>query len=343
LAGGVAVVLSAFVWVAGEYGMVRLQQHEIAWALAILWVVNLIILGVLRSGLNLRFKDPSLTMVQIIWAIFCVIYITYYLNEARAGALMIGLLVMNFGAFRLTLTQLISVAVYAIAGYMLVVYLFYVYHPEAFGLQVELFVLSGFAAALLGTTLVGHEMYVLRETLRDRNRELETALEKVNLLAVTDELTNAHNRRYIDDVLERQVALAHRGHYRFSICFFDLDHFKNINDTYGHAAGDKILVEVVKIATAAIRTGDYLARYGGEEFIIIFSATAADRAATVSERIRRTIADTEFDALGPDTGATSSFGVTEYRAPETVKDLLARADEAMYAAKESGRNTVVRA
>ena len=297
----------------------------------------------LRSGLNLRFKDPSLTMVQILWAILCVMYATYHLNEARAAALMIGLLVMNFGAFRLNLVQLISVAVYAIAGYMLVVYLLYVNHPELFVLQLELFVLSAFAAAFLTTTLVGHEVYALRAKLRNRNRQLETALEKVNRLAITDELTDTHNRRYIDDVLERQAALAHRGEYRLSVCFFDRDHFKNINDTYGHAAGDLILVEVTKIARSAIRTSDYLARYGGEEFIIIFSATATELATAVAERIRRTMAETVFTPLGPDTRVTISCGVTEYRAPETIDALLVRADDAMYAAKDSGRDAVVRA
>lgn len=320
-----------------------MDSQGIAWALAVLWTAILAVLAVIRSGLNLRFRDPSLTLLQIILASSWVLYMTYFIHDVRAAFLMICLLAMNFGAFRLNLIQLIGIAVYVTAGYILVIYLLYVNHPQSFGLQLELFVLAGFAAALFGTTLVGQEMYVLRATLRDRNRQLESALEKVNLLAVTDELTKIHNRRFINDVLERQAALAHRGDYRFSVCFFDLDLFKKINDTFGHAAGDEVLVKVAQIAASEIRTADYLARYGGDEFIAVLSATDAERAEAVAERIRQSAADTGYDALEPGARVTISCGVTEHRTPETVDDLLARADKALYAAKERGRNTVVRA
>ncbi|MDX1515073.1 MAG: GGDEF domain-containing protein, partial [Gammaproteobacteria bacterium] len=226
-------------------------------------------------------------------------------------------------------------------GYALVIYLLHLHHPQTFGLQLELFLLAGFAAALLGSALVGHEMYVLRLTLRERNRQVRVVLEQVKELAVTDELTGIHNRRYIVDVLERQAALAQRGDYRFSICFFDLDHFKQVNDTHGHAAGDRVLIKVAQIATEATRVGDYVARYGGEEFVIVLSATGVERALSVAERIRESAEGTSFDELGPDVRVTISCGVTEYRAPEAVHELLVRADEAMYAAKNRGRNTVV--
>ena len=341
LAGGAALILSLLVWIAGEYNMVRLQKFEILTRLIIFWAVNIFFLYMLRSGINLRFRDPSLTVPQILWATTCILYIIYFIHDVRAAFLMICLLVINFGAFRMNLLQLAGLSVYATAVYAFVIYLLYVNHPEIFGLQLELFVLTGFAAALLGTTVVGQEMFVLRSTLRDRNEQLGNALEKVNLMAVTDDLTGLHNRRFIDDVLVRQVALAHRGNYQFSICFFDLDHFKNINDTYGHAAGDEVLKEVARIAMSATRAGDYVARYGGEEFILVLSATDAESAVAVAERVREMTEKTNFDSLGADLRVTISCGVTPYRAPETVDDILERADKAMYMAKNGGRNAVV--
>lgn len=342
MAAGAALVLTAIVWVAGEFRMVRLYQTELIWLLSVFWVVNLAILACLRSGLNLRFSDPSLTMAQIFWATSCVMYITYYLNEARAAALMICILVMNFSAFRLNLAQLITVAVFASGSYALVIYLLYTNHPDIFGLQIELFILAGFAAALFGSTIVGHEMYTLRAALRDRNRRLEFALERMNLLAVTDEVTGAYNRHFLSQVLTQQMALAVRGGYKFSLVFMDLDHFKRINDEFGHAAGDNVLAQLAEIANTIIREGDYLIRYGGEEFVLLLANTNVDGAETLAERLRKTVAESSFEDIAPGMRLTVSCGATGFKPGESADDLIARADRAMYQAKENGRNSVVR-
>lgn len=341
IAVGAAVILSALVWIASEYQMVRLQQSRVAWLLVVFWTVNLGFFVVLRSGFNLRFKDPSLTMVQILWATTCVVFITYYLEEARAATLMLALLVMNFGAFRLSLIQLITVAIYATASYSLVIYLLYTNHPEIFGLQIELFILAGFAAALFGSTVVGYEMFNLRAALRDRNRRLEFALERMNLLAVTDEVTGAYNRHFLNQVLNQQTALANRGGYQFSLVFMDLDHFKQINDDYGHAVGDDVLAKLAEIANTVIREGDYLIRYGGEEFVLLLANTNADGAGTLAERLRKIIDDTDFEDIAQNLRLTVSCGATGFKPGESVDELIARADQAMYQAKENGRNKVV--
>lgn len=220
VAGLAAVALTLIFWFAGEHGMVRLTPPRLMLLLATFWIGNLIILGMIRSGLNLRFKDPSLTLAQILWAIFWMMLLTYYLKEARPAALMLALLIINFGAFRLNLFQLAGLSSLAVAAYALVIYLLQSNYPDTFGLQIEILILAGFAAALFGTTLVGQEMFTLRKTIGERNQKLEEALEQVNRLAVTDELTGAYNRRYLLEVLSKQKALADRGNYSFSICFF---------------------------------------------------------------------------------------------------------------------------
>lgn len=343
IAGGAAVILTLIFWVAAEYGMVRMAPEMLSWLFGVFWTGNLVFFWTIRSGFNLRFKDPSLTMAQILWSISWVMVLTYFLDDARPAALMLCLLVVNFGAFRLNLAQLAGVSCVAIAGYMLVIYFLGRNQPGTFELQMELFILGGFAAALLGSTLVGHEMYLLRAALRDRNRKLEQALDKVNRLAVTDELTGAYNRRYLLEVLAKQKALADRGNLRFSLCFFDLDHFKKINDELGHAAGDEVLKNVAAITQRIIREGDYLSRYGGEEFVVVLVATVAAEAEVVAERIRVTIEGQSFRQVDPQLRVTISLGCTEFRRNESLDAMLARADQAMYKAKKKGRNTIVSA
>ncbi len=343
IAGGAAVVLTVIFWVAAENQMVRLSTDGLISLFSVFWIGNLIFFWIIRSGFNLRFKDPSLTMAQILWSISWVMVLTYFLNDARPAALMLCVLVINFGAFRLNLAQLAGISGVAITGYVLVIYFLSRNHPDLFDLKLELFILSGFASALLGSTLVGHEMFVLRRTVRERNRLLEEALEKVNRLAVTDELTGAYNRRYLLEVMSKQKALADRGSYSFSICFFDLDHFKRVNDELGHAAGDEVLKRVAAITQRIIRDGDYLSRYGGEEFVVVLVATVADKAEIVAERIRATFERETFSEIDSELRVTISVGVTEFQPGEALDETLARADEAMYRAKKKGRNTIVRA
>ena len=141
--------------------------------------------------------------------------------------------------------------------------------------------------------------------------------------------------------MAKQKALADRGNYVFSLCFFDLDHFKEINDDLGHAAGDEVLKRVAKVTARVIREGDYLSRYGGEEFVLILVATTLEQANVVAERIRTTMEGESFKEIDPKLKVTISAGVIEFRRNENIEAAIARADEAMYEAKRKGRNTVV--
>ena len=341
LGTGGALTLSILLWIVYEKGVVRLTQPQLGLLLAWFWTGNLIFLGMLRSGFNLRFRDPSITLPQIIWATLNVALMTYFLDEARPAALMILLLVVNLWSFRLNLAQLTGITILATASYGLVIYLLNVRYPERVNLDFELIILAGFAVALYGTTLAGHEMHALRRALRERNRGLESALDQINYLAVTDDLTGAYNRRYLEDVLAKQTALANRGDYRFSVCFFDVDQFKTINDKFSHTVGDKVLVRVAEIADKMIREGDYLVRYGGEKFVLVLAGTNAGAAVMVAERTREAVAAAKFGEIEPAARVTISCGVTEFRRGESADALLVRADEAMYAAKSQGRNRVV--
>ena len=172
----------------------------------------------------------------------------------------------------------------------------------------------------------------LHDALVDANRRLAEQ-------ALTDELTGLANRRHGEQQLERQVALCVRNGQDLGLTRIDIDHFKTINDSRGHQAGDRVLVEVARRLADAIRGGDELARWGGDEFVVLLPNT--DRAGVVraAERLRDAVAGAPIALEGADVGVTISVGWAHW-AGDTASDLLVRADRALYAAKAAGRDTI---
>ena len=163
-------------------------------------------------------------------------------------------------------------------------------------------------------------------------------------MALTDSLTGVFNRRYINAHLPRLLERAIDGHKPVAVLLFDIDHFKVVNDSYGHSVGDEVLKEVSNRASRNLRTFDLVARLGGEEFVVILPDTDAEAALTVAERLRAHIADTLFKVTA-DVGeipVTVSIGVAVGgRLGDTAEGLIRRADEALYEAKRAGRNCTI--
>jgi diguanylate cyclase (GGDEF)-like protein/PAS domain S-box-containing protein len=157
-------------------------------------------------------------------------------------------------------------------------------------------------------------------------------------LAVKDHLTKIYNRRYITERLEADIELCKRANRTFSLIMFDIDHFKNINDTYGHNVGDNVLIKLTDIVKRRIRKIDIFARWGGEEFMIILPESRLENARLLAENLRKLIEETD---ILRDRTVTCSFGVTEYYEGDTVDFIVKRADDCLYKAKSLGRNTVV--
>lgn len=166
-------------------------------------------------------------------------------------------------------------------------------------------------------------------------------VERLELLSLTDPMTGALNRRAFSQRLDLQHRQALQG-TPYSLCVLDLDHFKRINDTLGHAAGDAALLHLVAVLQAGLREHDLLCRVGGEEFCLLLPDTREAGARSVAERLQQALADTPFVWEGERWPLTASFGVaTVASGLDSAESLLQRADQAVYRAKEAGRNQVV--
>jgi diguanylate cyclase (GGDEF)-like protein len=161
--------------------------------------------------------------------------------------------------------------------------------------------------------------------------------------ASRDALTQVYNKRYFVERLHSEFAFARRHGVPLSLIIFDIDHFKQVNDTHGHLAGDYVLAELAKVVSPAIRSEDTFARYGGEEFVIMSRSTDPPSAAVVSERVRAAVEAHDFVYEGVPIPVTISAGLAATPHPEvqSPEDLVARADRALYEAKRGGRNQVV--
>jgi GGDEF domain-containing protein len=212
---------------------------------------------------------------------------------------------------------------------------------------------------LLGAMhLAARTLASAREQLQARNAELQAGIERIARRAERDHLTNSYNRQSILEMVGREKARADRSGEPLCICLLDIDHFKDMNDRFGHQAGDRILAAFARRVRGALRTMDVLnsgglpppaaehigpagrtalGRVGGEEFIVLLPDTSLRGALRCAERVRKAVVRRPFDGLHQ---VTVSIGIAEYRPGETVSSLIGRADQALYGAKNAGRNRV---
>jgi diguanylate cyclase (GGDEF)-like protein len=164
--------------------------------------------------------------------------------------------------------------------------------------------------------------------------------ETIYRMTIMDGLTNVHNKRYLLESLERELPRATRHQRPLSLLMFDLDHFKQVNDTYGHIAGDYVLKEVATLVRSRLRPDDVIARYGGEEFAVALPETELKGAAVIAEELRRLIAEHVFEFEGERIPVTVSIGCTQLRGEDDAVKLVKAADTKLYEAKRGGRNRV---
>lgn len=180
-----------------------------------------------------------------------------------------------------------------------------------------------------------------KQLLSEEQERLIEELEDAERRASTDALTRAWNKAMIKEILDRELGRALREDEPISLCMLDIDHFKQVNDQYGHPVGDQVLAEVARRIRQSIRPYDGLGRYGGEEFMIVFVESDLEEAQEIAERVRKGIAADLVEAKEWDVDVTVSLGVTTLMKHDNRDQMIGRADELLYEAKEDGRNRVV--
>ena len=199
-------------------------------------------------------------------------------------------------------------------------------------------------ALRLHTTLVS-ERNMLEARVEHRTRELRSANKELEVQATTDALTGLLNRRRMMEWIDHEILRARRYSHPLTLCMIDIDHFKRINDSHGHMAGDRALVAIAGVLTSTMRGSDLIARFGGEEFVLLLTETGPDFAADLVERLRASVEALTLHADdGQQFSMTISVGIAAFGDGidnDTTSRLLVRADQALYSAKDSGRNCVM--
>ena len=297
-----------------------------------------------ETGFTERFKDHYFVVPQLFVSLATMLAFTWIAPEVGVMFLCTLFLVFNFGSLRSTPRQsalLWLVMAAGLAGLFLLT-------DKPIGMPNGT-MLERLATALMFTLAIGRCMFLgifsssMRHSLYQSGQKLKEAYRRIEELAELDELTGAFNRRCIMRMLEEEISRAVRHQAPCSIALIDLDHFKRINDAYGHPTGDEVLRTFAITTFANIRTIDRFGRYGGEEFLLVLPDTAEESAARMLDRLRAIIAELDWSAFSPGMRLTMSAGVATLRPNETSDNFLARADGALYAAKARGRNRITSA
>lgn len=293
----------------------------------------------LRSGVTANWRDPSFVMAQVLWGGTGVIIGYGMMPTTSPSTLQMICLSLVFGFTSLKPHQAAWVGRYYLAlmlGVWVVRALEDVpgFMPRREGLEVAMTCL-----VLWILTLQSTRLSAIRQKVRVEKRELIEATERVSQVMVRDTLTGLFNRQYMQILLDRECARHQRSGKAFSVALIDLDHFKSINDTYGHGVGDEVLIGFSQAARNHLRDSDVLCRWGGEEFLVLLvGADPGTNGVMAMGRLRDALASGDMTRADLNLKVTFSAGVAEHLPGEPIARTLQRADEALYAAKAAGRD-----
>jgi diguanylate cyclase (GGDEF)-like protein len=339
LAALVTVTVVLLLVYAASIGVADVQQVGVLMVLYFVFIGGFY--GVIRSGLNRRFADPTLAMPQTIIA-QSLIGASYAVTGPVHGATVIMLsLVMVFGMFSLRPASVRIACVYTVTLMGIVMYWCVQHQPLHYPARQEVFNFALTAIVMLAISQLSGQLSDMRTRLKTQKIALEQALAHIREMAARDELTGLPNRRRMMTLLQEHATRHARGGPRFFVCIIDLDHFKSINDTYGHAAGDAVLRAFATQAQVVLRTTDMIGRWGGEEFLLLLTETPPGDPTLGVARLRESLAELPASPALYDLRVRFSAGFARYEDGEPIDQAIERADRALYAAKSAGRNRSV--
>jgi diguanylate cyclase len=299
--------------------------------------------GLIRSGLNLRLPwDRALTGPQTVWAMVAISWSYAITGPARGAVVLIMMPLILLGMFVLSPRQsrrLTAVGFALLGGVM--VWKGWT-DPLRYDPRVEAmhFIFAGIVMATCAVLSI--HIGRMRLRLQAQRADLGAALQRIQALATRDDLTGLLNRRAVIERLHLELRERERQP-RLAVALIDLDHFKRINDSFGHAGGDTVLRRFAEIARTEVRDDDVVARWGGEEFLLMMSGADAEQALRSLARIRERLHATPIDEVERGLVITFSAGVAECDDDADLERAIERADAAMYRAKQTGRDRTLRA
>jgi diguanylate cyclase (GGDEF)-like protein len=295
--------------------------------------VNLVWLVVFRSGWNQRFADPSMTLAQVCIAASLVALIVVLGEHVHVVAVPFYSSLFVFAMLQLRPREMLAAEAFVLITYCAAVAV----RAQLFGDRLDLR-LEAVNVALVVLCSIWYA--VAASAISNLRARLRSSLQTIEQLANRDDLTGLWNRRHMDSLLNSELQRQQRLGGRLCAGLIDLDHFKSVNDRFGHLVGDAVLKSVAQAMKAQLRSPDQLGRFGGEEFVVLLPGTSLADARICAERLLRGVSCLALLPVA-DARVTISIGLTESLPGESAEALLDRADRALYQAKHEGRNRIV--
>lgn len=294
--------------------------------------------GIIRSGWNQRCADPTLSFPQTIAAQTLIAGVYAIAGPAHPAALSVLALVLVFGMFSMRVETVRTVCLYTLVLVGAVMAWRARTDPHLYPARLEIIYFVLLATVLAVISQLSAQLMGMRQRLKTQKVALENALARIQEIATRDELTGLPNRRNMMGQLHEHALRRSRGGPPFYVAMVDLDHFKEINDTYGHAVGDDTLRALATQAQSVLRNTDIIGRWGGEEFLLVLPESPPGEPVVGVERLRARLSTLAACPAAPELRVRFSAGLTRYRDGEAVDLAIERADRALYEAKADGRN-----
>ncbi|MBI5926781.1 MAG: GGDEF domain-containing protein [Aquabacterium sp.] len=292
-----------------------------------------------RTGMSNRLGSPGMDLPQCMFAMASILMAYVIVGPMRNAVLVLIALVMVFSMITLSPRQVRILGVSTLSCLGLAMAWLIMREPERIDARIEIikFVLAGSTLPVLSA--VATHVAKLRTRLVEQKQELQHALSMLHEVATRDELTGLYNRRHMMQLMEQQVKRQHRSGEGFCLALIDLDHFKQVNDHFGHQTGDMVLKAFADAVGKELRQTDVLARWGGEEFLLMLTAPDPGLQGAQASLARFQTALRQL-VVGNGIRVTFSAGLTEHPIGEPLHETLERADHGLYAAKANGRDRV---
>lgn len=332
VAGSIVMLLAA------HLNLVHAQHAY--WLLGFVWVGVTTFYSLVRSGWSSRLGYPGMDFPQCIFALAAMMAAYVIAGPIREGVIPMIALLLIFGVFTLPPRQVLIVGGLTIVCLGAVVGGMVVFMPGEYDGRAALLKFTLCALIMPAISAVAYYVARIRRRMAQQKHELRQALAMLQEVAIRDDMTGLVNRRHMMQLLDLQLERQARTQEGFCVALIDLDHFKHVNDHFGHHVGDAVLKDFALAAVSVLRQTDVLARWGGEEFLLMMPnhSTHDDLIVQALDRIRLQLA--ALPTL-PDNPVTFSAGVTCHPAGESLRETLERADRALYQAKANGRARTV--